>query len=109
MVNSRKTGDIINSNFSDNANFQSDNVTQTQTKISQNTKLQIALEELDQQIKSISDHEIKEKASMYFDMLLKYIQENKQSKIERSLKSIKDIVGVTASILTIASQFGIAL
>lgn len=107
LINSRKFGDISNSNFGPNSNFQGDGV--TQTNIEQTTVLQTALDDLKVEIESISDEDNKDDASMYFEMLVKYIKESKPTRVEKCLTSLKGIVGTTASILTIASQLGISL
>lgn len=107
MINSRKIGNISDSNFSGNTNFQGDDV--NQQIIQQTTVLQKALDNLKGEIASISDEDRKEYASMHYDMLLKYIEENEPSRVKRCLTALKGIVGTTSSLLTIASHLGIGL
>ncbi len=107
MGGKRTVGDIKGNSFGSNTNIQGDYV--SQSNIKQKTEIQSALNDLEQKIKLISDEKSKEDVSLYFDMLLKYIEENKPTKIEKCLTKIKEIIGVTASMLTIASKFGVTL
>lgn len=107
MIHSRKIGDISDCSFKGNTNIQGDHV--NQINISENTILQSALEELKQEIEAITDEEVIEDASMQYDMLLKYIEDSKPTRVQNCLTALKEIIGTTASILTIAVQLGIAL
>lgn len=107
MDNSRVVGNITNSNFGSNANLQGDDVKQLNIEI--NNDLRKVLEELKGEINALENEEIKEDASMYYDMLIKYIDENKPSKIKRALSSLKDILSSSVSVLVIAAKFGIII
>lgn len=103
----RNIGKITGNSFGANANFQGDNA--TLTNIEQTTDLQSYLTELKQEIQTIPDTEILEDASMHYDMLIKYLEENKPTRVAKCLTALKGIVGSAASILAIASKLGITL
>jgi len=107
MVDIRKIGDISNSKFGPNSNFQGDNV--KQINISENTELANALDKLAINIESISDVTQKDTAKIFYESLIESIKQNKPNRIERYLKTLKDILGTVASLTTIATQFKIVL
>lgn len=107
MFDNRKIGDIQGNKFEGNANFQGDNLVQTNTETTE--VLNNALEELKNEIDLLTDTDEKEDADMQYDLLLKYIDENKPSRIKKCLTALKDFVGTTASFLVVCSQLGIAV
>lgn len=100
-------GQITGNRFGANTNIQSDNV--IQSYVEQNDEIQKALEELEQEINSISDQEKKEDASMYFEMLLKFMEENKPSRAERCINKLDGILSSSASLIKIAGLIGLTL
>lgn len=99
----RSMGDITNSKFGDNANFQGDNI--SQTKIEQTRELQTALDGLKKEIEEkIHDEDDKLDADEQYEKLIKYIDENKPTKVRRCLDTLQGILGPTASIITIGAQ-----
>ncbi len=106
-MNDRSIGDIVNAKFGDNANLQGDDV--KQINIESNHELDNALNNLIDEINEIKRDEDKDNANMHYEMLSKAIQDNKPSRIKTCLDTLKGIIGVTSSIMTIASEFGISI
>lgn len=106
MINSRKIEDINDSNISGNVNL-GDNV--HQVNIQENSELDGALMELSEKVNSLDNEREKDNAKMYYETLVRSIEQNKPNRIENCLKTLKGILGSVASITTIAQQFAIIL
>lgn len=102
-----KIGNLTGNSFGNNTSIQSEEV--FQTNVEQSPKVQSALIELRKEIEAIQKEEERETAFMYYEMLQKSVEENKTSRIERCLKSIKNLVGVTTTLIKIATFFGLTL
>lgn len=100
-------GNVTGNSFGDNTNLQSDN--NIQINIEESSEIKRALADLKAEIESIQTKADKEDAEMYYEMLQNYIEVNNQSRIENCLKKLKGLVGTAASLLTIASYFGVVL
>lgn len=102
-----KMGDVSGNTFGPNTNLQSDN--NIQINIEEISEIKSALADLKVEIESIQSEKDKEDAEMYFEMLQNYIKENNQTRIEKCLRRLKGFIDTSASLLTIASYFGIVL
>lgn len=104
---SRTIGNITGNTLGSNINFQGDSV--KQINIQENPELDSALKELSEKINSIDNEIERDNANMYYEVLVRSIEQNKPNRIENCLKTLKDIIGAVASITKIAQQFAIIL
>lgn len=107
MDSSRKTGHIIGNSFGDNTAFQSDDVTQTNTKSS--SEFSSSFADLLKDIQLLNDQSQKEQAMFIADQLKVAYENNKTENTKTPIKLLKGILGDIGSIASIASICGITL
>lgn len=104
---SKTIGNITGNTLGPNSNFQGDDINQVNIQIT--PELDAALTQLAIEIQSLKDTDEKDNASMYYDMLVTAIEQNKPNRIEKCLKTLNTILGTAASVATIAQEFSLIL
>ncbi|QAS08646.1 hypothetical protein ACK2WG_12895 [Bacillus spizizenii] len=108
MDKSVKIGDI-NGNLSGNISIQSDSVVQTQTIVDDNNQIQKALSEILQHIEEIQDSNQRNQAEFNAEILREAVKENNVDKGKKVLGILKNSIGTSAALTTIAKFFGLHL
>ncbi|WP_077704913.1 hypothetical protein [Virgibacillus dokdonensis] len=102
---SRSFGNIENNSFGSNINLNGDNVNQINTET--NNQITTALEEVESEIAEIPNNDKQFEAKMFYKSLKEHIEKNETSNVRRCLSKLKEIIGSTAGIVTIAKFLGI--
>ncbi|MDW0355035.1 hypothetical protein [Bacillus velezensis] len=106
MDNSRKIGDI-NGNIDSNVAIQSESVTQTQTNLRDDNQVHKALDEIFDYIITIEDDIQKAQAEFNAEILKEAVDKKDIDKGKKVLGFLRNSIGTTAAITTIAKFFGL--
>ncbi|MCY9306848.1 hypothetical protein MOF48_15085 [Bacillus spizizenii] len=99
-------GDI---NGNGNIAIQSESVVQTQTIVDDNNQIQKALSEIFQHIEEIQDSNQRNQAELNAEILRAAVKENNVDKGKKVLGILKNSIGTSAALTTIAKFFGLHL
>jgi GTPase SAR1 family protein len=80
-----------------------------QTNIKIDRALLEALNDIEFEISKLKESEEKLEAELYLELLSDSIQKNEKGKIKTSIQKLSKIINNTASLMTIASFFGISI
>ncbi|SEB05125.1 hypothetical protein SAMN05421743_11446 [Thalassobacillus cyri] len=93
--------------FGDNTNIGGDNV--KQIKIEEHSEIRTALNDISKDLKSIDNADSKDEAEIYYESLVKNIEKNDHSKVEKCLSKLQPLISNVSSLMTIASFFGLSI
>nr|WP_289038307.1 hypothetical protein [uncultured Allobacillus sp.] len=100
--NFNNSGNASNVNLGDDSKLETTDTSQNIQQVSNKD-----LQELKEEIISLSDEKLREETELHYERFLKALHENEQSNIQKYWGWIKEAVGNTKTVLSIGASLGL--